>query len=57
MKFPKNELPVHANNSEDSMFYDSRQIQSQQVICPSVQKRKRRLNQIDNSPNVLGNGV
>jgi hypothetical protein len=57
MKFPKNELPVHANNSEDSMFYDSRQIQSQQVIRPSVQKRKRRLNQIDNSPNVLGNGV
>jgi hypothetical protein len=53
MKFPKNKLPVHANNTENSKwFHNSRQIQNQQVICPSVQKRREDLIKIDNSPNV-----
>jgi hypothetical protein len=52
-EIPKNKLPVHANNSENSkLFHDNRQIQSQQVICLFVPKRREDLTKIDNSPNV-----
>jgi hypothetical protein len=44
-EIPQEKLLVHENNSENSkIFHDGRQIQSQQVICPSVLKRKRRFN-------------